>query len=86
MPGVEDVKLHVAASIDEIERAVVGIRGVTDRIDEALNRLRLITAGSAHPRSAEAVLQFEAAKEKLAEAQNLIMSGVDAAQAYRSFI
>jgi hypothetical protein len=86
MPGVEEVKLHIAASIDEVDRAVIGIRGVTDRIDEALQRLRLITAGSAHPRAAEAILRFEAARERLVEAQTLAISGVEAAQAYHAII
>ena len=27
MPGVEEVKLHIAASVDEAERAIVGMRG-----------------------------------------------------------
>jgi hypothetical protein len=86
MAGVEEVKMHIAASVDEVDRAITGIRGVIDRLDEALNRLRLITAGSGHPRAAEAVLRFEAAKEKLVEAQMLAMSGVDAAQAYHGII
>jgi hypothetical protein len=86
MPGIEEVKLHVAASVDEVDRAVLGIRGVTDRIDEALHRLRVITAGSAHPRAAEAIMRLEAAKEKLVEAQALAMSGVEAAQAYHAMI
>jgi hypothetical protein len=86
MPGVEEVKLHVAASIDEVDRAVVGIRSVTDRIDEALQRLRLITVGSAHPRAAEAIMRLEAAREKLVEAQSLAMGGIGAAQEYHSII
>lgn len=86
MPGIEEVKMHVAATVDEVDRAIVGIRGVVDLIDEALTRLRIITAGSAHPRAAEAVIRFEAAKEKLVEAQTLALSGVEAAQAYHGII
>lgn len=86
MPGVEEVKMHVAASVDEVDRAIGGIRGVIDSIDEALTRLRLITAGSGHPRAAEAIIRFEDAKEKLTEARTLAMSGVEAAQAYHSII
>jgi hypothetical protein len=86
MPGVEEVKMHIAASIDEVDRAILGIRGVTERIDEALHRLRLITAGSAHPRAAEAIMRFESAREKLAEAQAFAMGGVEAAQAYHAII
>jgi hypothetical protein len=86
MPGVEEVKMHIAASVDEADRAIVGIRGVIDEIDEALTRLRLITIGSAHPRAAEAIMRFESAKEKLTEAQMLAIGGIEAAQAYRSII
>lgn len=86
MPGVEEVKLHVAASVDDVEHAVLGIRGATERLDEALSRLRLITMGSAHPRAAEAILQLEAAREKLGEARTLAMTGMEAAQAYRMLI
>jgi hypothetical protein len=86
MPSVEEMKLHIAASIDEVDRAVLGIRGVTERIDEALHRLRLITAGSAHPRVADAIMRIEAAREKLVEAQALAIGGVEAAQTYRSII
>ncbi len=86
MPGVEEVKLHVAASIDEVDQAVIGIRAVTDRIEEALHRLQIIMVGSTHPRAAEAILRFEAAKEKLVEAQSFAMAGIEAAQAYHSMI
>jgi hypothetical protein len=86
MPNVEEVKLHIATSVDEIDRAIVGMRVVVERIDEAITRLRLITVGSAHPRAAEAIMRFEAAKDKMIEAQTLAMGGVEAAQAYRAII
>jgi hypothetical protein len=86
MPSVEEVKLHVASSMDEVDHAILGMRGVIERLDEALNRLRLITTGSVHPRAAEALMRFEEARQKLTEAQTLALGGVDAAQAYRSIL
>jgi hypothetical protein len=84
--AVEDVKVHIAASVDEVERSIVGMRGAVERLDEALVRLRITTAGSLHPRAAEAIVRFEEAKQRLEEAQVLALSGVAAAQAYHSII
>ena len=47
VPSVEEVKLHLAASVDQTQRAMIGIRAVTDQLDEALARLRLTAVGSA---------------------------------------
>jgi len=84
--GIEEVKVHLGASIDEADRALLGVRGVSDRIDEALNRLRLIVAGSAHPQAAEAIAALEAARESLADAAVQVQNGIDAAQSYRILI
>ncbi|HEU5110841.1 MAG TPA: hypothetical protein VFT95_20060 [Micromonosporaceae bacterium] len=84
MSSVEDVKLHLATSVDQAERAMVGIRGVMDQIDEALARLRLTAAGSAHPTLIDAINRLEQAKARLDEAHVLAAGGVDAANVYRS--
>jgi len=86
MPGVDEVKLHIAASVDDVERAVVGMRATIERFDEALSRLRIATAGSVHPRVVEAIGQIEQARQKVEEAQTLALAGVAAAQSYRSII
>lgn len=86
MPGVEEVKLHIAVSIDEIERAVVGMRAVTERLDEALVRLRLAVSGSAHDQAAEATARLTQARERLAEAQTLALGAIEAAQSYHALI
>lgn len=86
MSGIEEVKVHIAASMDEVERSIVGMRGVIERLDEALVRLRITTAGSLHPRAAEAITRFEEAKQRLEEAQTLALGGIAAAQAYHSVI
>lgn len=78
--------MHIAASVDEVERSIVGMRGAVERLDEALVRLRITTAGSVHPRAAEAIARFEEAKQRLEEAQAVAIAGVAAAQAYHSII
>ena len=86
MPGVDEVKLHIAASVDDVERAVVGMRATIERFDEALSRLRIATAGSVHPGVVEAIGQIQQARQKVEEAQTLALAGVAAAQSYRSII
>jgi hypothetical protein len=84
--SVEEVKMHVAASVEEAGRAVVGILQVTDRLDEALNRLRLTAVGSAHPAAISAIAQLEQAKDRLDEAATLIRAASDSAETYRSVV
>jgi hypothetical protein len=86
MPGVEEVKLHIAASVDDAEHAIVGMRSVVERLEETLNRLRIATAGSVHPRVADAIGQVEQARQKVEEAQTLTLAGIQAAQSYHAVI
>lgn len=86
MPSVEEVKVHVTASLSEADRAAAGIRGAIGQLDEALALLRLVTIGSLHPSVAEALSRLEAAKARLEEAEQLTRSAVDVAEAYRSLI
>ena len=86
MPGVEEVKLHITASVDDIERAIVGMRGVVEQLEQAITRLRSTTTGSMHPRATEALLRVEQAKQKMEEAQVLALGGIDAARAYHTIL
>jgi hypothetical protein len=86
MPSVEEVKVHVAASVDQTQRAVQAIRGVTDQLDEALARLRLTAIGSVHPSVVTAIAQLEQARSRLDEAATLARSAADSADAYRSIV
>ena len=86
MSSVEEVKVHVAASVEQAGRAVVGIQQVNDQLDEALNRLRLTALGSAHPSAITAIAQLEQAKGRLDEAITLIRSASDSAETYRSVV
>jgi hypothetical protein len=86
MPSVEEIKLYVAASVQRTESAAQGIRGVLDRLDEALAQLRLTTVGSVHPTVAQALVRLEEAKAKLLEAETLTRGAIDAADQYRALI
>jgi hypothetical protein len=84
VPNVEEVKLHLAASVEQSERAMSGIRALMDQLDEALARLRLTALGSAHPSLVDAISRLEQARVRLDEAHTLAGGAVDAANAYRS--
>lgn len=86
MPSVEEVKVHVAASVDQTQQAVTAIHGVTEQLDEALTRLRLTAIGSVHPSVVNAIAQLEQAKSRLDEAATFARGAMDAADAYRSII
>ena len=86
MAGIDEVKVHISASVDEADRALLAIRGVSERLDEVLNRLRLVMAGSAHVRAAEAIAAIEAAQSSLGDAQTQVSLGIQAAQSYHGLI
>lgn len=86
MANVEEVKMHVAASVDGARRAVDGIAVVTDQLDEALNRLRMTAIGSVHPSVFAAISHLEQAKSRLDEASTLTRAAMDSADNYRSIV
>ncbi len=86
MSSVEEVKLHVGASVEQANRAATGILQVTEQLDEALSRLRLTALGSAHPTVLAAITQLEQARQRLDEAGTLVRSATAEADAYRMFV
>ncbi len=84
MSSVEQVKLYVAASVDQTQRAVLGMRGVVDELDRALAQLRLTAVGTVHPSLLDAISRLEQAKARVEEAQALAGGAADAADAYRA--
>jgi hypothetical protein len=86
MASVEEVKANVAASVDGTQRAVAGIRQVSDQLDDVLALLRLTAIGSVHPQVAAAVAQLEQARTRLDEAATLARSAMDSAEAYRMIV
>ena len=86
MASVEEVKAHVAASVDGTRRAVAGMQQVTDQLDDALALLRITAIGSVHPAVATAIAQLEQARMRLDEAATLARSAMDSADAYRMIV
>jgi hypothetical protein len=84
VPSVEEIKAHLAASVSETEQAATAIRGVADRLEEALSRLRLTAVGTVHPSLTDAVTRLEQARVRLDEAHGLARGAVEAANTYRS--
>jgi hypothetical protein len=84
MPSVEQVKVYIGASVDQTQRAVLGMRGVVDQLDQALAQLRLTAVGSVHPSLVDAINRLEQAKARVEEAQILAGGAADAADAYRA--
>jgi len=86
MASVEEVKAHVAASVDGAGRAANGIQQVTDQLDDALALLRMTAVGSFHPSVANAIAHLEQARTRLDEAAQLTRSAMDAADTFRTVI
>ena len=86
MASAEEVKAHVAASVDGTQRAVAGMQQVTDQLDDALALLRITAIGSVHPSVASAIAQLEQARMRLDEAATLARSAMDSADAYRMIV
>jgi ElaB/YqjD/DUF883 family membrane-anchored ribosome-binding protein len=86
MANVEEVKVSVAATVDGAQRAVAGIKAVSDQLDEALARMRMTAVGSFHPAAAAAIAYLEQARTRLDEAVQLTHAAVDSANQYRNMI
>jgi hypothetical protein len=86
MTNVEEVKQHVAASVDQTQRALATLRGVADQLDDALGRLRMTAIGSFHPSILDAITQLEQARVRLDEAHSLAQSAIGSADAYRAIV
>ena len=86
MTSIEEVKLHLAASLADTGQAALSMNGVVDRLDQAIARLRLVTMGSVHPRVEETINRLEQAKLQVQQAQSLVRVAIDAAESYRGMI
>jgi hypothetical protein len=84
VPSVEELKLHLSTAAHETEQAAIAIRGVADRIEEALTRLRLTAIGTVHPSLTDAISRLEQARVRLDEAQTLARGAIDATNTYRA--
>ena len=86
MASIEEIKQHVAVSVDGAGRVVTGIQQVSEQLDDALALLRLTAIGSLHPQVAAAIAQLEQARMRLDEAATLTRSAMDNANTYRMIV
>jgi len=86
VPTVEEIKLYLSGSVTETEQAATAIRGVADRVEDALARLRLTAVGTVHPALTDAVNRLEQAKARLDEAHALLHGAIGSANTYRATI
>ena len=76
----------MASALAQTRQAVTAIHGVTDRLDEALTRLRLTAIGSAHPSIVDAIANLEQARSRLDDAHSLASAALSSADNYRSMV
>ncbi|GIF25262.1 hypothetical protein BJ973_007514 [Actinoplanes tereljensis] len=86
MANVEEVKAHVAASVDGAGRAANSIQQVNDQLEDALSLLRMTAVGSFHPSVASAIAQLEQARLRLDEATQLTRAAMHDADTFRTII
>jgi hypothetical protein len=84
--SIEEVKLHLAASLADTEQAALTIAGAADRLEQAIMRLRLVTLGSVHPKVEETINRLEQAKAQLRQTQAVVRGANESAEAYRMTI
>jgi len=84
MTSVEEIKANVAASVDQAQRAVLGLQVVTEQLDESMAELRVTAIGSVPPTVLTAISLLDQARSRLEEASTLIRSATDSADAYRA--
>ena len=80
------MKLHLTASMADTGQAASGLAAATDRLEQAIDRLRLVTLGSVHPQVAEAINRLEQARMQVQQAQSLVRGALDSAESDRATI
>jgi hypothetical protein len=86
MTNIEHIKLTIAAATRDAEDVVNGVRGLYDRLDETVIRLKAAATGSSHPKIDEAIRYLLQARDRLDEVSTLTSGAIDAAGMYRALI
>ncbi len=82
MASIQEIKAGINQFGKSTQEQVAQLRAVHDSIDRSLAQLRAVTAGTAHPRVAEAISRMEQAKAKLNEASQLAGASIEATRHY----
>lgn len=86
MASIEEVKAALAQAAEQGNVTVNQIQAAAANLEQVLNRLRAVSAGTGHPKTAEAIARAEQAKQQLAQAAVLIQGSSAAAREYSSLL
>lgn len=82
MASIDEIKAGVARFASESSQQVAAISGVAQQLDQAGSGLQAVTSGTGHSQISEALARLEQAKQRLAEAQQLVSGAAEAAGSY----
>jgi hypothetical protein len=82
MASVEEVKAGLGQAAEQQTATLNMIRGALDSTDRMIQRLRVVAAGTSHPKVTEALARAEQSKQRLAEAGTLAQGAAQAARDY----
>ncbi|GAB3808854.1 hypothetical protein [Micromonospora zhanjiangensis] len=82
MSSIEEVKAALLQAAEHGNQTVNQIQAAAAGIDQMLGLLRAASAGTGHPKIAEALARGEQSRQRLAEAAALVQGGSQAAREY----
>ncbi|MDW5329891.1 hypothetical protein [Plantactinospora sp. KLBMP9567] len=82
MASIEEVKAALLLAAEQGNATLNQIRSAAEHTEQVLNRLRVVAAGTNHPKIAEAIQRAEQSKQRLAEAATSIQGSAAAAREY----
>jgi hypothetical protein len=80
--SIDEIKAGVARFAAESSQQLATLGGVAQQLDQAGAGLRAVTSGTGHAQISEALARLQQAKQKLAEAQQLVSGAVEATRGY----
>jgi major membrane immunogen (membrane-anchored lipoprotein) len=86
MANVQQVKAVIAGGNNEADSAVSGARAAATALDRMISQYQTAAVGTQHPKLMEAITRANEAKQKLAEAANLVQAATKAAQDYTAML
>ncbi|GAA3725463.1 hypothetical protein GCM10022225_02940 [Plantactinospora mayteni] len=86
MASIEEVKAALLQAAEQGNTTLSQIRSAAEHTEQVLNRLRVVAAGTNHPKIAEAIQRAEQSKQRLSEAATSIQGSSAAAREYVSVL
>ncbi|MGW0435262.1 hypothetical protein ACWDV4_22325 [Micromonospora sp. NPDC003197] len=82
MASIEEVKAALAQAAEQGNATLRQIQAAADNAEQVLTRLHAVSAGTGHPKIAEAIARAGQSKQQLAEAAALIQGSSHATREY----